>query len=203
MFEHLSLILTKSKAWLCLYLISQFILITVIYTDTTTSPMYFTFRSVVGAGLPIAKSSAAAISLSSAIILLPICKNVISHLRNTFIGKILPFDAVILFHRTIGMSIAIFTVVHVAAHTINLKFITSDTGDMPTSIMFGNPTFLTGMLLVLVLVLMTTASISKIKRANFEVFFYVHHLYSSYFILLLLHGSFCYVKLDDIQQCAG
>ncbi|KAJ1970716.1 hypothetical protein H4R34_005974, partial [Dimargaris verticillata] len=42
-----------------------------------------------------------------------------------------------------------------------------------------------------------------IRRLRFELFYYTHHLFILFYILLLMHGAFCMVKADSGPQCGG
>jgi hypothetical protein len=45
-----------------------------------------------------------------------------------------------------------------------------------------------GNLLVLIMVLMYTTAVDSVRRRYFNVFYFTHHLFVLFFILLLLHG---------------
>jgi predicted ferric reductase len=75
--------------------------------------------------------------------------------------------------------------------------------DKVDTVIWANPTALTGQLLVLVLFLMTTSALSAVRRTFFEQFWFTHHLYILYFPLLLLHGSFCFIKMDGQPVCGA
>lgn len=171
-------ILTKPRFWLFIYLIAHLLQFSIVFVEISTTPLYNTFRSVVGYGFPIAKASAYSIALSTGLIIFPICRNINAYIRKTFLSTLIPFDILVGFHRYIGISIGVFGVPHVFAHLFNILWITMDSGESTLSVMWTYPTFLSGMMLVVVMFLMTTASMPNVKQRNYEIFFYVHHLYS-------------------------
>lgn len=54
---------------------------------------------VMGTCLPIAKGAAETLKLNMAVILLPVCRNTITWLRSTYLGRFVPFDDNLNFHK--------------------------------------------------------------------------------------------------------
>lgn len=165
--------LSKARLWGAAYVSLQIIYFAYNFQMFNNDLLYKSFRKSAGFGLPIARASAACISLAAGIILLPVCRNLITIFRQSIIGRILPFDSNIKFHRLLGYSIVLFSALHIGAHTNNLRHVS----DNPLATLWTHGTMLTGIALTFILVLMVTASISKVKKPLFEIFFYVHHLY--------------------------
>uniref|UniRef100_A0A1I7XRB6 EF-hand domain-containing protein n=1 Tax=Heterorhabditis bacteriophora TaxID=37862 RepID=A0A1I7XRB6_HETBA len=59
-------------------------------------------RRVMGAGIAITRGAAGALSFCMALILLTVCRNVITVVRDTPLGEFIPFDSAITFHKTVG-----------------------------------------------------------------------------------------------------
>jgi ferredoxin-NADP reductase len=106
------------------------------------------------------------------------------------------------------VTILLFSAIHIGAHIENIIKI-SQFGDNALlqrqgldGDLFSHPSIVTGYLLTAVLLVMAITSIpSRLKQnLSFEVFYYSHHAYIAYYILLALHGSFCFVKKND-QHC--
>ncbi|KAK6055324.1 FAD-binding domain protein [Cooperia oncophora] len=57
-------------------------------------------RRVMGAGIAITRGAAGALSFCMAVVLLTVCRNVITLLRETPIGEFIPFDSAIAFHKS-------------------------------------------------------------------------------------------------------
>ncbi|KAI7755847.1 hypothetical protein M8C21_023615 [Ambrosia artemisiifolia] len=72
---------------------------------------------VMGSCVCIAKGAAETLKLNMAIMLLPVCRNTITWLRNkTKLGSVVPFDDNINFHQVIAVAIAIGVGLHVITH---------------------------------------------------------------------------------------
>ncbi|XP_074160794.1 NADPH oxidase 4 isoform X3 [Sminthopsis crassicaudata] len=106
------------------------------------------------------------------------------------------------FHITCGITICIFSGVHVAAHLVNaLNFSVNYNEDFleinaaryrdedPRKLLFTTVPGLTGVCMVLVLFLMITASTYAIRVSNYDIFWYTHNLFFVFYILLMLHVS--------------
>eukprot|EP00834_Sanchytrium_tribonematis_P003005 NODE_106_length_19060_cov_0.700227.p2 type:complete len:541 gc:universal NODE_106_length_19060_cov_0.700227:4023-2401(-) len=167
-----------------------------------TNPNFTTIRTILKETLPIARGSAGALFFNCGIILFPVCRNSISALRKTFLKTVVPFDKNIKWHKTIGIAILLFTTTHISAHVINaLRLYQFDPRYTPEVLVLTNPSLFTGVLLVAVFFLMITSSFEPVRRANFEIFWYTHHLFPIFFFLLILHGQFCFIKGDKPPRC--
>jgi NADPH oxidase len=109
----------RAKIFFGLYILGQLGYFGFSYYSLWTASDITLFRGVLGHGLPIARGAANVINLNCAIILFTVCRNTISGLRSTFLGRIIPFDKNITFHIWIAYSIAFWTLVHVVAHYVN------------------------------------------------------------------------------------
>uniref|UniRef100_A0A670HUR3 NADPH oxidase 4 n=1 Tax=Podarcis muralis TaxID=64176 RepID=A0A670HUR3_PODMU len=106
------------------------------------------------------------------------------------------------FHVTCGVTICVFSVIHVAAHLVNaLNFSVNYNGEFlalnaasyhgedPRKLLFATVPGLTGVLMVLVLFLMSTASTYAIRVSDYDIFWYTHNLFFVFYFLLMLHVS--------------
>ncbi|KAM9036260.1 NADPH oxidase 4 isoform X1 [Sarcophilus harrisii] len=106
------------------------------------------------------------------------------------------------FHITCGITICIFSGVHVAAHLVNaLNFSVNYNENFleinaaryrdedPRKLLFTTVPGLTGVCMVLVLFLMITASTYAIRVSNYDIFWYTHNLFFVFYVLLMLHVS--------------
>ncbi|KAK9276724.1 hypothetical protein L1049_006260 [Liquidambar formosana] len=71
---------------------------------------------VMGYCLLTAKGAAETLKFNMALILLPVCRNTITWLRNTRLGHFVPFDDNINFHMTIAGAIVIGVILHAGNH---------------------------------------------------------------------------------------
>lgn len=108
------------------WIIANIIYFTVTYFRFDKSDEYYYTRKILGPALAWARASAAALNLNCMLILLPVCRNLVSFLRGSFqkccnrnIRRQL--DKHITFHRYIAYMICLMTVIHVGAHVFNVE----------------------------------------------------------------------------------
>jgi len=124
------------------------------------------------------------LNFNCSLILIPVLRNLITFLRQSFLYRFVPFDSNIMFHRRIAWTIAISAYGHGISHYINYSL-----QDSPYSFAWGTLAGITGNLLVFIMVIMYSTAIDAIRRRYFNVFYFAHHLFIVSFILLLLHGK--------------
>ncbi|KAF2751829.1 hypothetical protein M011DRAFT_394486 [Sporormia fimetaria CBS 119925] len=171
----------------------------------------FTERSVgprenFGLTFPIARSAALVLHVDIALILFPVCRNLISMARRTPLNGIIPFDKNITFHKLVGWSIVFFSWVHTIAHWNNLaKFAAINRlgfkGFIGANLLTG-PGW-TGYIMLIALMAMALTAMEKPRRANFERFWYTHHLFVIFFVFWSIHGAFCMIPADFEPFCDG
>ncbi|XP_027947515.1 NADPH oxidase 4 isoform X1 [Eumetopias jubatus] len=157
-------------------------------------------------GLCLSRASASVLNLNCSLILLPVCRTLLAYLRGS---QKVPsrrtrrlLDKSRTFHITCGVTICIFSGVHVAAHLVNaLNFSVNYSEDFaelnaaryrdedPRKLLFTTVPGLTGVGMVLVLFLMITASTYAIRVSNYDIFWYTHNLFFIFYMLLMLHVS--------------
>jgi len=144
-------------------------------------------------------------------ILFPVCRNFISLLRRTPLNSFVPFDKNITFHKATAWSIVVGTVIHVVAHMVNfVKLALADTDAKNggqkfaafLEINFTTGPGATGWIMTAALFFIVFFALEKKRRANFERFWYSHHLFIIFFICWQLHGMFCMIKPDRPPFCS-
>jgi hypothetical protein len=125
------------------------------------------------------------------------------------LNDIIPFDKNITFHKATAWSIVFWTAVHVTAHMYNFAklAIMSTTTPKQRFIYFLLTNFttgpgVTGWIMITCLWIMVWYAMEKRRRANFERFWYSHHLFIVFFINWQLHGMFCMIKPDRPPYCS-
>lgn len=170
-----------------------------------------TARATFGITFAIARSAALVLHIDVIFILLPVCRNFISLLRRTPLNQFIPFDKNIALHKATAWSIVIGTVVHIVAHMVNFtKLALADTSAKTGGakfVAFLEANFATGpgatgWIMTICLAVMVYFAMEKRKRANFENFWYTHHLFIIFFICWQLHGMFCMIKPDRPPYCS-
>ncbi|ETE61193.1 NADPH oxidase 1 [Ophiophagus hannah] len=114
------------------------------------------------------------------LILLPICRNLLSFVRGTCRWYI---DAQ---QKTDESLPSILSHLH-KTNGLWLNPIQSNS-TIPLYVAFTTIPGLTGVIITLALILMITSSMEQIRRSYFEVFWYTHHLFVIYFAGLVIHG---------------
>ncbi|XP_036601538.1 NADPH oxidase 4 isoform X2 [Trichosurus vulpecula] len=169
-------------------------------------PEYYYLHQMLGLGLCLSRASASVLNFNCSLILLPMCRTLLAFLRGS--QKVASrrtrrlLDKSKTFHITCGVTICIFSGVHVAAHLVNaLNFSVNYNEDFleinvaryrdedPRRLLFTTVPGLTGVCMVLVLFLMITASTYAIRVSNYDIFWYTHNLFFVFYILLMLHVS--------------
>ncbi|XP_029412267.1 NADPH oxidase 4 isoform X3 [Nannospalax galili] len=143
-------------------------------------PEYYYIHRMLGLALCLSRASASVLNFNCGLILLPMCRTLLAYLRGS---QKVPsrrtrrlLDKSRTFHITCGVTICIFSGVHVAAHLVNaLNFSVNYSEDFielnaaryqnedPRKLLFTTVPGLTGVCMVLVLFLMVTASTYAIR----------------------------------------
>ncbi|GLJ04858.1 hypothetical protein SUGI_0004930 [Cryptomeria japonica] len=176
---------------------------------------------VMGFCVCTAKGAAETLKFNMALVLLPVCRNTITWLRNrTKLGIAVPFDDNLNFHKVIAVSIALGIGFHAGAHlTCDFPRLlrTSKEEYEPMKPFFGTdkpPNYwwflkgiegITGIVMVVLMVIAFTLATPWFRRnkvklpkplqrlTGFNAFWYSHHLFVIVYILLIIHGTFLYL----------
>ncbi|EGV94165.1 NADPH oxidase 1 [Cricetulus griseus] len=89
------------------------------------SDKYYYTREILGTTLAFARASAFCLNFNNMMILIPVCRNLLSFLRGTcsFCNRTLrkPLDHNLIFHKLVAYMICVFTAIHVIAHLFNFE----------------------------------------------------------------------------------
>ncbi|KAH7670084.1 NAD(P)H oxidase (H(2)O(2)-forming) protein [Dioscorea alata] len=168
-----------------------------------------------------AKGAAETLKFNMALILLPVCRNTITWLRNkTKLSLIVPFDDNLNFHKVIAAGIAVGVAVHGIVHlTCDFPRLlqASDQEYIPMKPYFGETRpdnfwwFVkgtegwTGIIMVILMFIAFTLAMPWFRRGRlnlpgpfrrltgFNAFWYSHHLFVIVYGLLFVHGFFLYL----------
>lgn len=137
----------------------------------------------------LARGCGACLNFNGALILVPMLRRFMSWLRALRLGRLLPIDHSVSFHKLVGHAIFGFAGVHSFAHLGNYLF---STGFAPSNViaqLFTTKAGFTGVVLMGVTWAMWTFALEPIRRAgHFQLFHFIHLLYWAFFALLLVHG---------------
>jgi predicted ferric reductase len=169
---------------------------------------------MLGYGVVIARSCGACLRFNTALILVPVLRNMLKWLRSLPIGNYLPIDKNIMFHKKIAFAIGIFTAGHTVAHCFNvmnltrqdLRDVTTDSDDLESRAIPAIRDYIvdepvpyyryaftllptaTGWALLIVMLLMYSGAWKRLRNSNFENFWYSHHLFILFYLFLIPHG---------------
>ena len=178
------------------------------------SPTLATARSVMGYGLMIARGSAGVLNVNSCIMVMTMCRLTLTQMaRVRFLRKLFWLDHITTLHKWTGMSLIFFTALHVIAHVFNYIAVSATSTDSMlrsqkfVQLFFMAPTGITGIFITLILLVIGAGSALR-RRMKHEIFYYTHYLILPYYIFLMTHGTFCFIKMDadpamnqSMQEC--
>ncbi|XP_060115958.1 dual oxidase 2 [Heteronotia binoei] len=164
-------------------------------------------------GIMISRGGGASISFMYSFILLTMCRNLITFLRETFFNRYIPFDSAVDFHRWIAAGALIFSVLHTLGHIVNVYIFTvtplsvlsclfagvftDDGSQIPPKYywwFFETVPGMTGVLLLVILAIMYVFATHYFRRISFQGFWITHHLYVVLYVLVIVHGSFALIQ---------
>ncbi|ONM26830.1 Respiratory burst oxidase homolog protein C [Zea mays] len=176
---------------------------------------------VMGYCVCVAKGGAETLKFNMALILLPVCRNTITWIRNhTGVGRVVPFDDNISFHMVVAAGIAVGAGLHVVSHlTCDFPRLlrATDAAYAPLAQYFGVPRprnywwFVkgtegwTGLAMLVLMAVAFTLAMPWFRRGElaltdllkrltgFNAFWYTHHCFVAVYALLLVHGHYLYL----------
>ncbi|MEE6470241.1 hypothetical protein FKM82_008900 [Ascaphus truei] len=157
---------------------------------------YYYSREIYGSALAWARAPAACLNFNCLLILLPVCRNLLSFLRGSSAccGRSLrrQLDRNITFHKMVAWMIALHTGCGGFSLPGGSEKEVQNEGVNPVggiNVAFTFLAGLTGVVITLALILIITSSTKTIRRSYFEVFWFTHHLFVIFFIGLVIHGA--------------
>jgi dual oxidase len=166
---------------------------------------YAGLRRIAGYGVTITRGAASAMAFTYSILLLPMCRNIITVLRETALNRFIPFDFLHGFHKHIAVTALFYTVMHMLGHSINFYHIATQNADDLNCLFrdfyhasdelpkfqfwcYHTLTGVTAILLVIVMAVMYVFAVPYARRHIFNWFWNTHKLYVFFYFLLVLHG---------------
>ncbi|KAK1271049.1 hypothetical protein QJS04_geneDACA021054 [Acorus gramineus] len=177
---------------------------------------------VMGYCVCVAKGAAETLKFNMALILLPVCRNTITWLRNkTKLGHVVPFDDNLNFHKVIAVAISIGVGLHAISHlTCDFPRLlhATDQEYIPMEPFFGHKRpddywwfvkgveGVTGIIMIVLMAIAFTLATPWFRRSRlnlpkplknltgFNAFWYSHHLFVIVYVLLIVHGIKLYLS---------
>lgn len=132
----------------------------------------------------VARICGAILKLNSALILVPVLRNILTYLRKIqFLHAFIPFDKNIAWHRHIGWTLLIFGVGHAGAHYLNYN-----TTGTAWQLGWGSLAGATGHIISMLMMFMYATAWRDVRRRWYNQFWFTHHLFIIYFALMLAHA---------------
>uniref|UniRef100_A0A0K0DQL2 Ferric oxidoreductase domain-containing protein n=1 Tax=Angiostrongylus cantonensis TaxID=6313 RepID=A0A0K0DQL2_ANGCA len=171
-------------------------------------------RRVMGAGIAITRGAAGALSFCMAVVLLTVCRNVITLVRETPLGEFIPFDSAITFHKIVALFAAFWASLHTIGHCVNFYHVATQSQEglhclfqeavfgsnfLPSICywFYGTITGLTGILLVAVMSIIYVFALPCFMKRAYHAFRLTHLLNVAFYALTVLHGL---PKLLDVRE---
>ena len=154
-------------------------------------------KSAMGIALPMANAAASVLYLDLAVLVFPVCQTLTSILRRAPLGATIHYDSSIIFHKMVGWYLVFFASVHTICHCINFALLAAKNGmgfKGFLTISFGTIQGWSGYMMLMTLGLIAVTSLKKFRLANFELFYYTHHLFVIFFVVSSVHGLCCMAK---------
>ncbi|KAL9005646.1 MAG: hypothetical protein Q9188_001602 [Gyalolechia gomerana] len=162
-------------------------------------------RATFGTSYSIARASALVLHFDIAILIFPVCRTLISLLRQTPLNGIIQFDKNVAFHKLVAYSIVLFTWIHTIAHWNNFAQLAAKNNLGFKGFALANFTTgpgWSGYIMLVVLMVMLVTSLERFKSKNHERFWFTHHLFGIFFVFWSVHGAFCMIKTDVAPFCS-
>ncbi|XP_047244662.1 dual oxidase 2 [Girardinichthys multiradiatus] len=198
-----------------------FIIVFGITAGVITERSYFYSSQAEATGVPettvmgiiVARGTAAGVSFLYPYILLTVCRNLITLLRETFLNRYIPFDAAIDLHRIMAMTAVVLSVAHSLGHVFNVyifsisdlnilsclfpNVIANNGSEIPPKWywwFFQTVPGITGVLLLFAFAFMYVFASHYFRRISFRGFWVTHYLYVVVYILTVIHGSYALLQ---------
>nr|DAD30351.1 TPA_asm: hypothetical protein HUJ06_009202 [Nelumbo nucifera] len=179
---------------------------------------------VMGNCVCMAKGAAETLKFNMALILLPVCRNTITWLRNkTKLGVVVPFDDNLNFHKVVAVGIAVGVGIHAGAHLAcdfpRLMSASEEKYELmepyfgeeqPSSYWWfvKGVEGVTGIIMVVLMAIAFTLATPWFRKGRlnlpkplkkltgFNAFWYSHHLFVIVYALLIVHGMKLYLTKE-------
>uniref|UniRef100_A0A8C4Q1U1 Cytochrome b-245 beta chain n=1 Tax=Eptatretus burgeri TaxID=7764 RepID=A0A8C4Q1U1_EPTBU len=178
---------------------------------------YFYTRKMLKSALAWARAPAACLNFNLFLLLLPVCRNLLSVCRGICPCQFLrhQLDDNIICHQLLAWTVTLLTAVHIIAHVFNLEryagawsadenntllgalsridgngYLNPMRNENMTPLLASVTTVagITGIVATICLFLLLSSSMTLIRRSFFELFWLTHHLSAIFYIAIAFHG---------------
>jgi predicted ferric reductase len=135
----------------------------------------------------LGRALGACIDFDGALILVPVMRRLLTRVRSTWLGRVVPVDDAIDFHRLVGHAMFGLAVLHAAAFVAAHEAGHARLG--VAQLLFRTPRGVTGLCLLAVFATMWSFALGPIRRSSrFELFYFTHLLYVAWLALAIAHA---------------
>jgi predicted ferric reductase len=132
----------------------------------------------------VSRATTSPIELDGALILFPVMRRLLTWVRRTWLGRVVPVDEAMSFHRIVGHTLFALCAVHGTAILVGYG-----RASKPFLAQLASERALTGALLLGVFAVMWVCAWQVVRRSSrFELFYFTHLLYIGWFVLAVAHA---------------
>jgi NADPH oxidase 5 len=142
-----------------------------------------------GVSVPVGlgRAFAACLDFDGALILVPVMRRLLTRVRSSWLGRAIPVDDAITFHRIVGHAMFVLALLHTGAFVAAYRV--GHAGAGVSQLLLHTSRGLTGALLLLVLAVMWVFARSVVRRSrHFELFYFTHLAYVAWLVLAIVHS---------------
>ncbi|KAF7490082.1 Dual oxidase 2 [Sarcoptes scabiei] len=204
--------------WICLldskkketfFMILYNLIVAIIFFDKFYYYAYLNehsgLRQIAGWGVPLTRASASALMFGYATLLLTMCRNLITLIRESFLHRYIAFDGSVTLHKYIAYMAMVMAILHSIGHLSNFYHISTQRPQDINCVFceiyflkdqlpkfhdycFRTLTGLTGIFLLILLLVIYVFAVPYSRRHIFNAFWATHNLYPFFYGLMILHG---------------
>lgn len=132
----------------------------------------------------LARAATGPIELDGALILFPVLRRLLTAVRRTWLGRVVPVDEAVQFHRIVGHTLFALCVVHGVGTLVGYAQATK-----PFFAQLSSERAITGTTLLAIFALMWICAWQVVRRSSrFELFYFTHLLYLVWFVVAVAHA---------------
>lgn len=175
------------------------------YYTYMNEPRHFYLRQILGMGLCLSRGTAAVLNFNCLMVVIPMCRTLLaiisSNVPKSCLGCVrICVDNGVRFHVICAATIVVTSIIHSIAHMMNaynfswhynLDYkevnVARYRGEDPFIIILRTVPGWTGLLMMCLLTFLSVASLKYVRRSCYDLFWYTHHLFLMFLVLMICH----------------
>jgi len=162
-------------------------------------------RHVMGIGIAVTRGAASSLSFCYSLLLLTVCRNLITKMKEWAFNQYIPLDSNIIFHKIVACTALFFSVLHSVGHLCNFYHVSTQplehlhclspefrfSSDKKPDIaywLFQTLTGLTGVVLWITMCSIFIFAHPRVRARAYPFFWKVHQFYVLLYFLCIIHG---------------